>query len=113
MSHHHHEGGAAAGNPATAAGVSARVQQILSYYPADNAGTRAALGRLLGQGRLAGSGRLVILPVDQGVEHGPHRSFAANPPAYDPEYHSRFALEAGMSGYAAPLGFIEAVADYA
>jgi class I fructose-bisphosphate aldolase len=93
--------------------VSPRVQQILSYYPADNAGTKASLGRLLRQGRLAGSGRLVILPVDQGVEHGPHRSFAVNPPAYDPEYHARFALEAGMSGYAAPLGFIEAVADYA
>ncbi|HUP02159.1 MAG TPA: class I fructose-bisphosphate aldolase [Gemmatimonadota bacterium] len=87
-----------------------RVDEILSYYPSDSAGTKASLRRLFEQGRLAGTGRLVILPVDQGFEHGPHRSFAANPPAYDPEYHPRFALAAGMSGYAAPLGFIEAVA---
>lgn len=87
-----------------------RVEEILSYYPSDSAGTKASLGRLLTQGRLAGTGRLVILPVDQGFEHGPHRSFAANPPAYDPEYHPKFAIAAGMSGYAAPLGFIEAIA---
>ncbi|MFN2383777.1 MAG: class I fructose-bisphosphate aldolase [Gemmatimonadota bacterium] len=90
--------------------TSDRVQEILAYYPSDSATTRASIGRLLGQGRLAGSGRLVILPVDQGFEHGPHRSFAVNPAAYDPEYHATFALEAGMSGYAAPLGFLEAVA---
>lgn len=94
-------------------GVSGRVQEILSYYPSDSSGTRANLARLLNQGRLGGTGRLVILPVDQGFEHGPHRSFAVNPAGYDPDYHPRFALEAGMSGYAAPLGFIEAVAaDY-
>ncbi|MDX1661105.1 MAG: class I fructose-bisphosphate aldolase [Gemmatimonadota bacterium] len=90
--------------------MSERVQEILSYYPSDNAGTKASLARLLNHGRLAGTGRLVILPVDQGFEHGPHRSFAVNPPTYDPEYHPRFALEAGMSGYAAPLGFMEAIA---
>ena len=110
MSHHE---GTTAGGPATAAGVSQRVEEILSYYPADNPGTRAGLARLFGTGRLAGTGRLVILPVDQGFEHGPHRSFAANPAGYDPDYHPRFALEAGMSGYAAPLGFIEAAARYA
>lgn len=109
----HHREGAAAGGPTTAAGVSPRVDEILSHYPADNAATRASLARLFSTGRLAGTGRLVILPVDQGFEHGPHRSFAANPAGYDPEYHPRFAMEAGMSGYAAPLGFIEAVADYA
>ena len=87
-----------------------RVEEILSYYPSDSAGTKANLRRLFSQGRLAGTGRLVILPVDQGFEHGPHRSFAVNPPAYDPEYHPRFALATGMSGYAAPLGFIEAIA---
>lgn len=110
MSHHHHEGETVVADPATAGNVSERVQEILSYYPSDGAGTKASLARLLNHGRLAGTGRLVILPVDQGFEHGPHRSFAVNPPAYDPEYHPRFALEAGMSGYAAPLGFIEAVA---
>ncbi|MBA3584785.1 MAG: fructose-bisphosphate aldolase, partial [Gemmatimonadetes bacterium] len=87
-----------------------RVDEILSCYPSDSAGTKASLRRFFGQGRLAGTGRLVILPVDQGFEHGPHRSFAVNPPAYDPEYHPKFALAAGMSGYAAPLGFIEAIA---
>ncbi|MDX1623624.1 MAG: class I fructose-bisphosphate aldolase [Gemmatimonadota bacterium] len=90
--------------------MSERVDEILSHYPSANSGTKASLGRLLNHGRLAGTGRLVILPVDQGFEHGPHRSFAVNPPTYDPEYHPRFALAAGMSGYAAPLGFIEAVA---
>jgi len=51
---------------------------------------------------------MVILPVDQGFEHGPARSFAVNPPAYDPRYHFDLALEAGCNAYAAPLGFIEA-----
>lgn len=90
--------------------MSERVKEILSYYPSESPAVKANLARLLQQGRLAGTGKLVILPVDQGFEHGPHRSFAVNPPAYDPEYHPRFALEAGMSGYAAPLGAIEAVA---
>jgi class I fructose-bisphosphate aldolase len=50
---------------------------------------------------------MIILPVDQGFEHGPGRSFAPNPPAYDPYYHFQFAIEAGMNAYAAPLGFLE------
>jgi class I fructose-bisphosphate aldolase len=62
-------------------------------------------------GRLAGTGKLVILPVDQGYEHGPARSFAANPPAYDPHYLYQLALDAGLSGYAAPLGLLEQGAD--
>ncbi|MGH7559226.1 MAG: class I fructose-bisphosphate aldolase [Gemmatimonadota bacterium] len=106
----HHEHATAVVEPETREVVGGRVEEILSYYLSDNSGTRANLRRLLTQGRLAGTGRLVILPVDQGFEHGPHRSFAVNPPAYDPEYHPRFALAAGMSGYAAPLGFIEAIA---
>ncbi|CAN5844852.1 class I fructose-bisphosphate aldolase [soil metagenome] len=108
MSRNDH-GTATAELPATGA-MTDRVQEILSYYPSDNASVKAGLARFFGQGRLAGTGRLVILPVDQGFEHGPARSFAVNPPAYDPDYHPRFALAAGMSGYAAPLGFIEAVA---
>jgi len=51
---------------------------------------------------------MVILPVDQGFEHGPARSFAPNPPAYDPRYHFELAIEAGCNAYAAPLGFLEA-----
>jgi class I fructose-bisphosphate aldolase len=62
-------------------------------------------------GKLGGSGKLVILPVDQGFEHGPARSFAPNPPAYDPHYHFQLAIDAGLSAYAAPLGMIEAGAD--
>src|SRR5436309_8049942 len=87
------------------------VQRILSNYESDNPGTKANLARILLQGRLGGTGKLLILPVDQGVEHGPARSFAPNPPAYDPHYHYQLALEAGLSAYAAPLGFIEAGAS--
>jgi fructose-bisphosphate aldolase, class I len=87
-----------------------RVSQILSWYASDNAGTRANLHRMLMSGRLAGTGKMVILPVDQGFEHGPARSFAKNPDGYDPEYHVQLAIDAGCSAYAAPLGFIEAIA---
>ncbi len=91
--------------------LSDRVRQILSWYGSDNPGTRANLARLLNHGALAGTGKLVILPVDQGFEHGPARSFAPNAEGYDPDYHVRLAVDAGCNAYAAPLGFIEAVAD--
>lgn len=91
--------------------LSNRVQQILSWYGSDNPGTRANLVRMLNHGTLAGTGKLVILPVDQGFEHGPARSFGPNPGGYDPEYHASLAVEAGCNAYAAPLGFLEAVAD--
>jgi class I fructose-bisphosphate aldolase len=87
------------------------VKKILSNYTSDNPGTRANLVRLLNSGKLAGTGKLVILPVDQGFEHGPARSFAANPAGYDPYYHAQLAVDAGCNGYAAPLGFLEAIAD--
>jgi class I fructose-bisphosphate aldolase len=85
-----------------------RVREILSWYGADCPGTITNLARLFGAGRLAGTGRLLILPVDQGFEHGPARSFAPNPAAYDPRYHCRLAIESGCSAIAAPLGFLEA-----
>ena len=85
--------------------MSERVREILSWYGSDNPGTLANLARLMNHGRLAGSGRFVILPVDQGFEHGPARSFAANPAAYDPRYHFELALAAGCNAYAAPLGY--------
>src|SRR6187397_996442 len=88
-----------------------RVKQILSWYGSDNPGTKANLARMLNHGTLAGTGKLVILPVDQGFEHGALRSFAPNPPAYDPDYHCQLAIDSGCNAYAAPLGFIEAVAD--
>lgn len=85
-----------------------KVKEILSWYESDNPGTRANLARILMQGKLGGTGRMVILPVDQGFEHGPARSFAPNPAAYDPHYHFELAIEAGLNAYAAPLGMIEA-----
>ncbi|GAA6614744.1 class I fructose-bisphosphate aldolase [Scytonema sp. NUACC26] len=85
-----------------------QVKEILSWYGSDNPGTLTNLARLLNHGKLAGTGKLVILPVDQGFEHGPARSFAPNPPAYDPRYHFELAIEAGCNAYAAPLGFLEA-----
>ena len=88
--------------------MSLRVREILSWYGSDNPGTLTNLARLLTHGTLGGTGKLVILPVDQGFEHGPGRSFAPNPPAYDPRYHFELAIEAGCSAYAAPLGFLEA-----
>src|SRR5258708_15342358 len=87
-----------------------RVKQILSWYASDNVGVKTNLARLMNHGALAGTGKLVILPVDQGFEHGPARSFAPNPPAYDPDYHFQLAIDAGCNAYAAPLGFLEASA---
>ncbi len=85
-----------------------RVQEILSWYHSEPPGVLSNLYRLLNHGRLGGTGRLVILPVDQGFEHGPGRSFEPNPPAYNPHYHYQLAVDAGLSAYAAPLGFVEA-----
>jgi class I fructose-bisphosphate aldolase len=85
-----------------------QVRKILGHYESDNPGSKANLARILMQGKLGGTGKLVILPVDQGFEHGPARSFAVNPAAYDPHYHFQLALDAGLSAYAAPLGMIEA-----
>jgi class I fructose-bisphosphate aldolase len=91
-----------------------RVKQILSWYGSETPGTRTQLYRLLTAGTLAGTGKLVILPVDQGFEHGPIRSFATNPSAHDPLYHFQLAIDAGCNAYAAPLGFLEAgAADHA
>lgn len=91
--------------------VTQRVKKILDNYESDCPGTKANLARILMQGKLGGTGKLVILPVDQGFEHGPARSFAPNPDGYDPHYHFQLAIDAGLSAYAAPLGMIEAGAD--
>jgi class I fructose-bisphosphate aldolase len=88
--------------------ITNQVKKILNNYESDNPGTKANLARMLMHGRLAGTGKMVILPVDQGFEHGPDRSFAVNPSAYDPHYHFELAIEAGLNAYAAPLGMIEA-----
>ncbi len=87
------------------------VQKILANYEADNPGVKAQLCRMLMNGKLGGTGKMIILPVDQGFEHGPARSFAPNPAAYDPHYHYQLAIDAGLNAYAAPLGMLEAGAD--
>ena len=91
--------------------VTQKVKKILSYYESDNPGTKANLCRMLMHGRLAGTGKMVILPVDQGFEHGPARSFAVNDAGYDPHYHYKLAIDSGCNAYAAPLGSLEAGAD--
>ena len=88
-----------------------RVREILSWYTHRNPGVRSNLYRMLMQGRLAGTGKLVILPVDQGFEHGPFRTYLPNEPTFDPDYHPQLALDAGCNAYAAPLGFIEEAAN--
>lgn len=87
------------------------VQRILANYEGETPGVKANLCRMLMEGRLGGTGKMIILPVDQGFEHGPARSFAPNPAGYDPHYHYQLAIEAGLNAYAAPLGMLEAGAD--
>ncbi len=91
--------------------ITKTVKKILDNYESDNPGVKANLARILMEGKLGGSGKMIILPVDQGFEHGPARSFAPNPAAYDPLYHYQLAIDAGLSAYAAPLGMLEAGAD--
>jgi class I fructose-bisphosphate aldolase len=91
--------------------VTDRVKQILSWYSSDSVGVKTNLARLLNHGSLAGTGKLVILPVDQGFEHGPARSFAPNPAGYDPDYHFQLGIDSGCNAYAAPLGSLEVSAD--
>jgi class I fructose-bisphosphate aldolase len=94
--------------------MSEAVEKILANYTGENPGVLGNLRRMLEHGRIGGTGKMVILPVDQGFEHGPARSFAPNPAGYDPRYHAQLAVDAGCNAYAAPLGFIEAIAaEYA
>jgi class I fructose-bisphosphate aldolase len=88
--------------------ITRKVREILDHYESDNPGVKANLARMLMAGKLGGTGKMVILPVDQGFEHGPARSFAPNPAAYDPHYHFQIAIDAGLNAYAAPLGMMEA-----
>lgn len=87
------------------------VQKILANYEGETPGVKANLARMLMEGKLGGTGKMIILPVDQGFEHGPARSFAPNPAGYDPHYHYQLAIDAGLNAYAAPLGMLEAGAD--
>ncbi len=91
--------------------ITTKVKKILANYESDCPGTKANLARILMHGKLGGTGKMIILPVDQGMEHGPARSFAPNAAGYDPHTHFKLAIDAGLNAYAAPLGFIEAGAD--
>ena len=68
-------------------------------------GKRARLRRLL-YDYGPGEGTLLLLPIDQGIEHGP-RDFFPNPASKDPEYQFRFAAEAGYSAIACEIGLAE------
>ncbi len=87
------------------------VKKILANYEGENPGVKGNLCRMLMEGKLGGTGKMIILPVDQGFEHGPARSFAPNPAGYDPHYHYKLAIDAGLNAFAAPLGMLEAGAD--
>lgn len=91
--------------------ITPKVKKVLAHYESDNVGTKTNLARILMHGKLGGTSKMVILPVDQGFEHGPARSFAVNADAYDPHYHFQLAIDAGLNAYAAPLGMLEAGAD--
>ena len=91
--------------------ITGNIKKVLNNYESDNPGVKANLARILMSGKLAGTGKLVILPVDQGFEHGPARSFEKNPLGYDPHYHFKLAINAGLSAFAAPLGMLEAGAN--
>ena len=88
-----------------------KVVKILNNYENTNAGVKSNLGKILMSGALGGTGKLLILPVDQGHEHGPDKSFFPNPSSYDPNYHYEIAVNAKLSAYAAPYGFLEAGAE--
>ena len=91
--------------------ITKKTQKILDNYSSELPSVKAKLYNILMSGKLAGTGNLVILPVDQGLEHGPDRSFAKNVSAYDPEYHYNLAIDAELSAYAAPYGFLSACVD--
>ena len=75
-------------------------------------GKRTRLHRMLYE-HGPGSGRLLILPIDHGVEHGPI-DFFPNPPSADPDYQWRLAKEGGYSGIALHIGLAEKyMYDYA
>jgi class I fructose-bisphosphate aldolase len=95
----------------TTSAMTPEIKRILGLYENENAGVKTNLVRILNTGHLAGTGKMVILPVDQGFEHGPARSFAVNPDSYDPHYHYQLAVDSGCNAYAAPLGPLQAGAD--
>jgi fructose-bisphosphate aldolase, class I len=72
-------------------------------------GKRTRLHRLLYKFGPA-NGTLLLLPIDQGLEHGP-RDFFVNPEAKDPEFQLRLAKEGGFSGIVFQYGIAEKYMD--
>lgn len=81
------------------------LDQVISQSNRNNR-VLASLTRLYNGGNLGGSGYVVILPVDQGVEHSAGASFAPNPEYFDPENIIRLALESGCNGVASTFGVL-------
>jgi len=65
-------------------------------------GKRVRLHRLLYGGGV-GNGTLLVLPIDQGIEHGPV-DFFSNPASKDPDFQWRLALEGGYNAIACHWG---------
>lgn len=85
-----------------------RVEEILSWYQHTNTSQQQEnLARILNHGRIGGTGKLMILPIDQILEHGPGRAFELNPVMYDPLEQAQFAVDGGFNAFAAPLGSLE------
>ncbi len=86
----------------------ARMEEIFSWYRDINTPAQQKnLLRIFNHGRIGGTGKLMILPIDQILEHGPGRAFEPNPVMYDPLEQAQFAVDGGFNAYAAPLGSIE------
>lgn len=85
-----------------------RVEEILSWYKHTNTSEQQDnLAKILNYGRIGGTGKLMILPIDQILEHGPGRAFESNPVMYDPLELAQFAVDGGFNAFAAPLGSLE------
>lgn len=84
------------------AGSVTEQKSLLERLPA---GKKARLHRLLYEFG-PGNGTLMLLPIDQGIEHGP-RDFFPNPASKDPDYQFRLAAEAGYSALACQIGMAE------
>ena len=84
------------------AGSPVEQKSLLEVLPP---GKRARLHRLLYEFG-PGNGTLMLLPIDQGIEHGP-RDFFPNPASKDPDYQFRLAAEAGYSALACQIGMAE------
>lgn len=86
-----------------------KFERILAFYKHENYGVQTNLVRILSAGILGKkkTGKLMILPVDQGFEHGPLKSFSKNEEAFDPLYLLKLAIEGQFNAFAAPIGLLQ------